>query len=92
MIYRELGRTGLRTSLAGLGTGGPSRVGQRSGRSAKETVRLIHLALELGITLFDTSPNYGASEELLGQALAGIPRERYILYLRETHGHLAWNA
>jgi aryl-alcohol dehydrogenase-like predicted oxidoreductase len=31
MEYRALGRTGLRVSLAGLGTGGPSRLGQGTG-------------------------------------------------------------
>ena len=31
MEYRTLGRTGLRVSLAGLGTGGPSQLGQTAG-------------------------------------------------------------
>ena len=35
MQYRTLGRTGLRVSLLGLGTGGPSQLGQTGGKSAR---------------------------------------------------------
>lgn len=79
MLYRTLGRTGLRVSLAGLGTGGASQLGQRTGQSVAESHRVVHTALDLGVNLFDTSPAYGASEELLGGALRGVPRERYII-------------
>lgn len=79
MEYRELGRTGLRVSLAGLGTGGPARIGQSAGLPAADSHRLIREALDLGINLFDTSPAYGGSEELLGGGLVGVPRDRYIL-------------
>jgi len=43
---------------------------------AAETV---HYALDRGINFFDTSPSYGLSEERLGRALAGVPRNQYIL-------------
>jgi aryl-alcohol dehydrogenase-like predicted oxidoreductase len=33
MHYTTLGRTGLRVSVAGLGCGGNSRIGQGNGRS-----------------------------------------------------------
>lgn len=79
MQYRTLGRTGLRVSLAGLGTGGASQIGQATGRTVAESHRLVRTALDLGINIFDTSPNYRNSEELLGGALEGIPRDRYIL-------------
>ncbi|KAK7973420.1 L-galactose dehydrogenase [Apiospora saccharicola] len=44
--------------------------------------RIVSRALELGVTAFDTSPYYGPSEILLGDALkaaqeAGVPRESY---------------
>jgi L-galactose dehydrogenase len=79
MQYRPLGRTGLQVSLAGLGSGGASRLGQGTGHSAADSQRVVRAALDLGINIFDSSPSYGGSEELLGQALAGVPRERYIL-------------
>ena len=79
MLYRVLGRTGLRVSLAGLGTGGASQLGQRTGRSVAESHQVVHKALDLGINVFDSSPSYDASEELLGGALKGIPRDRFVL-------------
>lgn len=79
MDYRTLGRTGLRVSIASLGTGGPAKLGQAVGLSVAESHRIVRTALDLGINLFDTSPAYGRSEELLGGALKGVPRDRYIL-------------
>lgn len=79
MLHRTLGRTGLRVSLAGLGTGGPSQMGQSAGLTPAESHRLVRTALDLGINVFDTSPGYARSEELLGQALKGIPRDQYVL-------------
>ena len=43
--------------------------------SENESISVIHAALDMGITLFDTSPNYGngRSESILGRALANRP-------------------
>lgn len=46
--------------------------------------RIVSRALELGVTAFDTSPYYGPSETLLGDALAaaqeaGVARESYCI-------------
>jgi L-galactose dehydrogenase len=79
MHYRTLGRTGLSVSAAGYGTGGPSRMGQAAGLDFAAQDALIHRALDLGVTLFDTAMAYTGSEELLGRALADVPRDRYIL-------------
>jgi L-galactose dehydrogenase len=75
MEYRTLGRTGFRTSLVSLGTGGPSRLGQGSGMAEPEAHRVVQRALELGINLIDTAAGYGESEAILGRALRGVPRE-----------------
>ena len=47
----------------------------------EEATRAVYAALDLGINLFDTAPFYGAtkSESVLGEALVGIPRERFVL-------------
>lgn len=52
-----------------------------------EAHALVARALELGVTLFDTAPNYGsgASERLLGEALAG---RRDDVVLVSKFGHL----
>ena len=75
----RVGRTALRVTRLGLGTvpiGG--MLDEVSEGQAIETVRA---ALEVGVTLIDTAPMYGVgrSERLLGEALAGVPRERYVL-------------
>src|SRR5207237_2944372 len=46
-----------------------------------EALRAVHVALDAGMTFIDTSPFYGRgmSEVLLGVALRGVPRERYLL-------------
>ncbi|HLF76410.1 MAG TPA: aldo/keto reductase [Dehalococcoidia bacterium] len=79
MQFRLLGRTGLQVSLVSLGTGGPSQFGQHAGAGAEDQRALIRQALDMGINFFDTSTQYSNSEELLGRALEGVPRESYIL-------------
>lgn len=92
MRYRKLGRTGLNVSLVGLGTGGPSQLGQSTGRTPSESFRVVHAALDLGINILDTSPAYRESEMLLGQALQGVPRQRYILATKFNPGRIAPDA
>ena len=54
----------------GLGCGGASRLGQGSGASRADSVRLVQSALDLGITFFDTAAAYG-TESIVGEAVAG---------------------
>ena len=77
---RTFGRSEKPVSALGLGTwaiGGPAWLdGKPIGWGQvddAESLRAIQRALDLGITVFDTAPVYGAgrSERLLGQALAG---------------------
>ena len=79
MTYRTFGRTGLRVSVMGMGTGGPSQFGQKTGVPQADVTRLVRRALDLGINFFDSAAAYGESEMRLGQALEGVPREDYIL-------------
>jgi aryl-alcohol dehydrogenase-like predicted oxidoreductase len=67
---RMLGRTGLEVGVAGLGCGGHSRLGTRTGRSFDESVDLVRSALDLGIDYVDTAASYG-TEEIVGAAVAG---------------------
>lgn len=79
MKYRRLGRTGLEVSVMGIGTGGPSQFGQKTGVPEAEVAALVRRALELGINFFDSSAAYGESESRLGRALRDVPREDYVL-------------
>jgi aryl-alcohol dehydrogenase-like predicted oxidoreductase len=78
MDYTTLGATGLRISVAGLGTGGFSRLGLKSGKTEDEAARLIHEAVGLGINFIDTAPAYG-TEGVVGRALKTIPRDSIVV-------------
>ncbi len=71
MNRRALGTGGLTVSAQGLGCMGMSAF--YSGRDEAESLATIALALEKGITFFDTAEMYGpyTNEELLGRALEG---------------------
>src|SRR3954447_19706380 len=79
MLYRTLGRTGWRVSLLGLGTGGVSQLGQRYELPYEQSARLLRHALDQGLNMIDTAPSYGDSEERIGSALKGVPRDSYYL-------------
>ena len=90
MHYTTLGRTGLRVSVAGLGTGGFSRLGLKSGKSEDEVVRLIHEAVGLGINFIDTAPSYG-TEGVIGKALKSIPRSEVVIATKvQIHKNDQW--
>jgi aryl-alcohol dehydrogenase-like predicted oxidoreductase len=78
MEYTNLGKIPLRVSVAGLGTGGFSRLGLKTGLSEEQSARLIHEAVGLGINFIDTAPTYG-TEGVVGRALKTIPRERVVI-------------
>ena len=83
MQYTTLGRTNLRVSVAGLGTGGFSRMGLKSGKSEQEAARLIEEAVALGINFIDTAPPYG-TEGVVGRALKAIPRDEVVVATKAT--------
>ena len=84
MHYRTLGKSGIPISIASYGGGGPSQFGKAAGLTAKQRRVLIARALDLGINMFDTAANYGDSEEQLGQALNGVPRDSFLIGTKWT--------
>jgi aryl-alcohol dehydrogenase-like predicted oxidoreductase len=71
---------GLDVARIGLGAMGMSAAYTGAGSDDAESVRTIHRALELGVTLIDTAEIYGpyTNEELVGRALQGR-REKVVL-------------
>jgi aryl-alcohol dehydrogenase-like predicted oxidoreductase len=71
MQKRKLGKSNLEVSALGLGCMGMS-FGYGPPADKKEMISLIRLAVERGITFFDTAEVYGpfTNEELVGEALA----------------------
>src|SRR5437773_7388538 len=69
MKLRELGMSGLTVSAMGLGCMGMSQ--SYGTPDDEESIRTIHRALDLGVTLIDTADVYGkgANEKLVGQAI-----------------------
>ncbi len=77
MKYRKLGESDLIVSEIALG----SWLTYSGGVDAATAKACVRKALDLGINFIDTANIYGrgAAERLLGEALAGVPRESYVL-------------
>src|SRR5262245_32186947 len=99
----EIGKTGLRVTRLGLGgvalSGAPPSTDPHRPSPEAEAVSLIRRSLDLGLNYLDTAPMYGVgqSERRYGQALAGIPRDRYVLSTKvgrvlrpDTAGAMTW--
>lgn len=92
LLRHRLGRSELKVpalALGGAGLGG-ANVSDADGMGA------VHYALEQGINYIDTSPLYGESERRIGLALAGVPRQSFILSTKTgTHpqrrGDYSWD-
>jgi aryl-alcohol dehydrogenase-like predicted oxidoreductase len=78
MNTRTLGPGGPTVSALGLGCMGMSDF--YSGRDDAESIRTIHRALDLGVTMLDTADMYGpyTNEELVGRAIAGRRDEVFL--------------
>jgi diketogulonate reductase-like aldo/keto reductase len=74
---RAFGRTGIDLPTIGQGTWDMPEAGPRS----QEAQRAIRRGIELGMTHIDTAEMYGSGrvEELIGEALRGVRRERYFI-------------
>lgn len=71
MQTRRLGAQGLQVAALGLGCMGMSEF--YGATNEAESIRTIHRALDLGVTMLDTADMYGvgANEELVGRAVQG---------------------
>ena len=78
MQYTTLGRTGLKVSVAGLGCGGHSRLGQKTGKTEQESISVVRQALDLGINLIDTAEAYG-TERIVGKAIRDVGRDQVVI-------------
>ena len=88
MTYRRCGRSGLRLPAIsfGLWQGTGSYVDDAASR------QIVHTAFDHGITHFDLANNYGspagASEELFGRILRGMPRHELVISTKA--GYAMW--
>lgn len=99
MLKRRIGKSGIEVSALGMGCwaiGGPwtwKQPGEDPFPAGwgqvddNESIRAIHMAMDLGINFYDTAANYGAghSESILGEAIAG---RRDKVYIATKFGHV----
>jgi aryl-alcohol dehydrogenase-like predicted oxidoreductase len=90
MESRQLGKSGLQVPVLCFGTGtfgGGNEFFRAWGETdVKEAKRLIDLCMEAGVNFFDTADVYsnGLSEEILGQAIKHLPREKVLISTKTT--------
>ena len=90
MEFRQLGGSGLRVPVLGLGTGTFGGQDDEFFRTwgtsgVAEATRLVDVCLDAGVNFFDTANSYsgGRAEEVLGAAIAGR-RDQLILSTKAT--------
>src|SRR5258708_6723904 len=89
MEYRLLGGSGFSVPAFSLGTaacGGGNEFSRAWGTTdVEEATRLVDIALEAGMTLFDSADVYstGLAEEILGKAIAGR-RDKVLISTKAT--------
>jgi aryl-alcohol dehydrogenase-like predicted oxidoreductase len=89
MEFRQLGYSGLQVPVLSFGAGtfgGGNEFFKAWGSSdVAEATRLVDICLDAGVNLFDTADVYstGASEEILGKAIAG-KRNRVLISSKAT--------
>jgi D-threo-aldose 1-dehydrogenase len=76
---RTIRDTGVAVSALGVGTAGIG--GMYAAVSEDDAIATVRHALDAGLSYLDTAPHYaqGMVEERVGRALAGVPREQYVL-------------
>ena len=90
MNYRSLGRSGLKVPELCFGTGtfgGANEFFKAWGSTQdKEAAHLIDICMEAGCNFFDTADIYsdGASEAVLGKAIAHLKREDVLISTKAT--------
>ena len=79
MHYNPLGNTGIKVSQLSFGASALGGVFKNVDEAT--AIKAVHTALEAGINYFDVAPAYGGtkSETVLGKALQGIDRSKYVL-------------
>ena len=83
MQTTTLGRTNLTVSRMGVGAGGPSQIGRKTGLTEAESADLLRRAFDRGVNFVDTAEGYG-TEPIVGQALQGRDRSSIIVSSKKS--------
>ncbi len=85
MLTKAFGATGVQAAVVGQGTWDVPERGAR----AEEARHALRLGIELGMTHLDTAEMYGSGrvEELVREAIAGVPRETLFIATKVLPGN-----
>lgn len=88
MRRKRFGSTGVDVAIIGQGTWDIPESGAR----AQEAIRALRRGIELGMTHIDTAEMYGAgrAEEMVGEAIDGMPREKLFLASKVLPGNASY--
>ncbi|MGI4756259.1 MAG: aldo/keto reductase [Janthinobacterium lividum] len=90
MEFRQLGKSGLQVPVLCFGTGtfgGANEFFKKWGSTDVDEARqLVDMCMDAGVNFFDTADVYseGRSEEILGEAIAHLPRQSVLLSTKST--------
>src|SRR6202522_3045012 len=96
MEFRQLGKSGLKVPVLCFGSatfGGGNEFFRAWGATdVAEATRLIDLCMEAGVSFFDTADVYsqGLAEEILGEAIQHLPRDRKSTRLNSSHDDISY--
>ena len=78
--------------VLGLGTWNIGGGAMRDTSRDREHIQLLRTAIELGVTHFDTAEMYGRghSEEIVGEAIKNVPREKLFITTKVSPEHLRY--
>ena len=90
MEYRKLGTSDLEVSVVTFGAWAAGGW-MWGGNERSDSIKAIRASYDLGVTSIDTAPAYGqgTSEEIVGEAIKGIPRDKVQIL---TKYGLRWNS
>ena len=80
---RKLGRTNEQVSIIGLGGG---HIGSLARKDRPEAIRVMHAAIDEGVTFFDNAWDYqmGGAEDVMGEALASGGRRKKVFLMTKN--------
>lgn len=90
MLYKKLGNSNIETS--GIILGCWAMAGDYFGAADdRDSIAAIRTSLELGVNTFDNAELYGngRAEEVLGRALQGVDRDKYVLITKVWKSNMA---
>lgn len=88
MIYKKVAR--IEEKISAIGIGCWNMGGDWDSSEEKNSIDIIHAAIDMGINFFDVAPVYGwgSSETILGKALKGSLRDKVLI---ASKGGLLWD-